>query len=56
MLTMPALQEDVINVSLLTLMAPPAPLPCLKSVMLTRLAVFCEKVDEVMLRTLKLAA
>jgi len=56
MLTSPALHEDVIKASLLMLMAPPAPLPALKSVMLTLLAVFPEKVDVVMLRTLKLAA
>ena len=43
MLTKPALQVEVMGASLLMLMAPPAPLPALKSVMLTLLAVFWAK-------------
>lgn len=56
MLTMPGLHVGLTKASLLMLMAPPAPLPCQKLVMLTLLAELLVKVVEVRLSRLKLAA
>ena len=56
MLTRPALHEVMVCASLLMLMAPPAPLPALKSVILTLVAELEVKLEAVMLRMLKLAA
>ena len=56
MATRPGEHAGGMRASLLMLMAPPAPLPDLKSVMLTLLAELLVKAEEVMFRTLKLAA
>lgn len=56
MVTRPMVQDDDRGASLLMLMAPPAPLPALKSVILTLLAVLLVKLESVTLRMLKLAA
>ena len=48
--TVPALHEEVMGASLLTEMAPPAPLPVLNSVTFSLSAALLVKVDAVMLR------